>query len=306
MPLPFKHLTSSLQLTPHIVESVFKVARKMETILIRKGRVHLLKDKVVALLFYEASSRTMLSFQAAVQRLGGGMILAHGKHMSSLEKGESLEDTIRMVHSYADLIVMRHPEAGSAARATAVSDVPFINGGDGGNEHPTQSLLDLYTLQKALGRLSHLHLAFACDPLHSRTIRSLALILSQYEGNKFTFIGPESVKPGPAFLEVLAQRNIPCVVTTDLRVGTDADVLYMNRLQEERFEDRAEFEKFRTQYKLTAEMLKGKNTLVMDPLPRVDEIAVDVDPLPNAAYFRQARNGLPIRMALLAMMLGKA
>lgn len=277
----------------------------METILERKGRVHLLKDKVIALLFYEASSRTMLSFQAAVQRLGGGIILAQGRQMSSLEKGESIEDTIRMVDSYADLIVMRHPEAGSAARAAAVSDVPFINGGDGGNEHPTQSLLDLYTLHKALGRLTNMHVAFACDPLHSRTIRSLALILSQYPGNRFTFIGPESLKPGPAFLQVLTERRTPFEVTTNLLVGVEADVLYMNRLQEERFDDHAEFERLRTEYKLTAEMLKGKNTLIMDPLPRIDEIAQDVDPLPNAAYFRQAKNGVPIRMALIAMMLGK-
>ena len=306
MPLPFQHLTSSLQLTPEVAESVFRVAWKMERLMERKGRVHLLKDKVVALLFYEASSRTMLSFQAAAQRLGAGMILSQGKNMSSLNKGESIEDTIRMVHSYADLIVMRHPEAGSAARAAAVSNVPFINGGDGGNEHPTQSLLDLYTLQKELGRLSNLHIAFACDPLHSRTIRSLALILSQYPGNRFAFLGPESLKPGSEFLRVLEERRIPYGITTDLSAGTDADVLYMNRLQEERFDDHHEFERLRTIYKLTASMLQGKNALIMDPLPRVDEIASDVDALPNAAYFRQARNGVPVRMALLAMMLGKA
>ena len=306
MTLPFRHLTSSLQLTPQVVESVFKVAKKMEVILDRKGRVHLLKDTVIALLFYEASSRTMLSFQASVQRLGGGMILAQGRQMSSLDKGESVEDTIRMVHSYADLIVMRHPEAGSAVRAAAVSDVPFINGGDGGNEHPTQSMLDLYTMQKSIGRLSNLHVAFACDPLHSRTIRSLALILSQYPGNRFTFIGPDSLKPGPAFLQVLSERHTPYEITQNLKRGVDADVLYMNRLQEERFDDRAQFARLRTEFQLTAEMLKGKNTLVMDPLPRIDEIAPDVDSLPNAAYFRQARNGVPIRMALIAMMLGKA
>lgn len=306
MPLPFKHLTSSLQLTPEVAESVFKVARKMEKIMERNKRVHLLKDKVIALLFYEASSRTMLSFQAAAQRLGAGMIMAQGKDMSSMQKGETIEDTIRMVHSYSDLIVMRHPEAGSAARGASISAVPFINGGDGGNEHPTQSMLDLYTLHKELGRLSNLHVAFACDPLHSRTIRSLALILSQYPGNRFTFVGPESLKPGPALLRVLEERRVPYDLTTDLRAGTNADVLYMNRLQEERFEDHAEFERLRNAYVLTADMLAGKKTLVMDPLPRIDEIAEEVDRMPNAAYFREARNGVPVRMALLAMMLGKA
>ncbi len=306
MPLPFKHLTSSLQLTPEVAESIFKVARKMEKIMERNKRVHLLKDKVVALLFYEASSRTMLSFQAAAQRLGAGMIMAQGKDMSSMQKGETIEDTIRMVQSYSDLIVMRHPEAGSAARGASVSAVPFINGGDGGNEHPTQSMLDLYTLHKELGRLSNLHVAFACDPLHSRTIRSLALILSQYPGNRFTFVGPESLKPGPALLQVLEERRVPYDITTDLRAGTNADVLYMNRLQEERFEDHAEFERLRNAYVLTPDMLTGKKTLIMDPLPRIDEIAEEVDRMPNAAYFREARNGVPIRMALLAMMLGKA
>jgi aspartate carbamoyltransferase catalytic subunit len=304
MPLPFTHLTSAKQLTPEVLEAVFPVAEDMEKI-IGQGRTDLLKNHVIALLFYEPSSRTMLSFEAATQRLGAGMISAQGKDMSSLNKGESIEDTIRMVMGYADIIVMRHNESGSADRAAAVSTVPFINGGDGWNEHPTQALLDMYTIRKELGRLGGLHVAFAADPLHSRTIRSLALVLSQFTGNRFTFIGPNDLWISDDLRSILTERGVPFEETTELNAGTDADILYMNRLQEERFEDHAEFERHRKDAVLTATMLKGKSVLIMDPLPRVDEISTDVDTLPNAAYFRQAKNGVPVRMALLAMMLGK-
>jgi aspartate carbamoyltransferase catalytic subunit len=304
--LPFTHLLSSEQLTKEAIEAVFTVTEKMEKVRDKKGRTGLLKDKVIALLFYEPSSRTMLSFQSAATRIGSGVILAQGREMSSMKKGESIEDTIRMVMSYADLIVMRHPEAGSAAKGASVSTVPFINAGDGGNEHPTQALLDLYTIRKEKGTLKNLHVAFACDPLHSRTIRSLALTLSQYEGIKLTFISPPSLKASKDFLAKLEKRGVPYTETSDLRSGVDADILYMNRLQEERFEDKSEFEKYRKSFVLSAPMLQGKKTLIMDPLPRIDEIDPSVDTLPNALYFRQAANGVPIRMALMAMMLGKA
>ena len=305
MALPFQHLVSAEQLTKEAIETVFKVAEKMDDVRKKKGRTDLLKDKIIALLFYEPSSRTMLSFQTAVQRLGAGMILSQGKDMSSLKKGESIEDTICMVMSYADLIVMRHPESGTAARAASVCTVPFINAGDGGNEHPTQALLDLYTIKKEKGTLEGLHVAFACDPLHSRTIRSLALTLSQYKGTRFTFVSPPSLKASPDFLQKLKSRGVPYEEVSDLAAGTAADILYMNRLQEERFEDKSEFEKYRKSFVLNASMLTGKNVLIMDPLPRIDEIDKSVDALPNAIYFRQAANGVPVRMALLAMMLGK-
>ena len=306
MPLPFQHLISAKQLTPEVVDSIFKVADEMEKVWSSGTRSTLLQEKIIALLFYEASSRTMLSFQAAVQGLSAGMILAQGKEGSSLIKGESIEDTIRMVARYSDLVIMRHPNAGSADSAAAVSHVPFINAGDGGNEHPTQALLDLYTIHKEVGRLENLHVAFACDPLHSRTIRSLALVLSQYKGNRFTFIGPKNLWISDDLRKALKKRKVPFEETEDLTQGIDADILYMNRLQEERFKDHAEFDKHRKNYVLTANMLKGKDTLIMDPLPRVNEIAADVDDLPNAVYFQQARNGVPVRMALLAMLLGKA
>jgi aspartate carbamoyltransferase catalytic subunit len=306
MSLPFRHLTSAAQLTPEVVKSIFTVAKNMEKIVTEKGRTDLLRDKVVANLFYEPSSRTMLSFQAAASRLGAGIIIAQGKEMSSIKKGESIEDTIRMVMGYADLIVMRHPESGAAERAASVSAVPFINAGDGANEHPTQALLDLYTIWKEKGKLSNVHVAFACDPLHSRTIRSLARSLSHYPGNRFTFISPPSLRASPELLAELKGEGVECGESSDLREGTNADILYMNRLQEERFTDPGEFQRLRKEFILTAPMLSGKNVTIMDPLPRIDEIDPSVDALPNARYFAQAHNGIPIRMALLAMMSGKA
>lgn len=272
----------------------------------KQGRTDLLKDKVVAALFYEASSRTMLSFQSAIQRLGAGAIIAHGKENSSMKKGESIEDTIRMVMGYADCIVMRHPEDGSADRAAAVSSVPFINAGDGGNQHPTQALLDMYTVHKEIGRFEKIHVAFACDPMHSRTIRSLAQVLSQYAGNHFTFISPPSLRMKDDLRSTLLERGVTFDESHDLSAGLNADVLYMNRLQEERFEDRSEFERHRHDFTLRASMLQGKKVIILDPLPRIDEISTDVDALPNAGYFRQARNGVPVRMALLALLLGRA
>ena len=226
--------------------------------------------------------------------------------MSSMKKGESLEDTINMVMGYADLIVMRHPEAGAADRAAGVSSVPFINAGDGPNEHPTQALLDLYTIKKELGRFDNLHVAFACDPKHSRTIRSLAKTLSQYKNNRFTFISLDNFRMEDDLRQILTERGVEIEETTDLCKGTDADILYMNRLQEERFENHDEFEKHRKDFILTAKMLDGKKAIIMDPLPRIDEIETSVDALPNAAYFREAHNGIPVRMALLAILLGKA
>lgn len=303
MPLPFRHLTSSRQLTPEVVKAVFGVIGKMEQMIQEKGRTDLLREKVIAHLFYEPSSRTMLSFEAAAERLGAGMILAQGKEMSSLKKGESIEDTIRMVMEYADLIVMRHPESGAADRAASISTVPFINAGDGWNEHPTQALLDLYTIQKEKGTLEGLYVSFACDPLHSRTIRSLALALSQFQGNHFTFSSPLSLRMSDELRKTLTERGVPFTEVRCLEDALDADILYMNRLQEERFTDRTEFQRCRSACVLRAPMLRGKNILIMDPLPRVDEISPEVDHDRRAAYFRQAENGLYVRMALLNLIL---
>lgn len=305
MALPFDHLISAKQLTTGVLADLFPVADAMDDIWTSGIRSDMLNEKIVALLFYEPSSRTMLSFQAATQGLSAGMILAQGEDSSSFKKGETIEDTIRVVARYSDCIVMRHPEAGSAERAAKVSHVPFINAGDGPNEHPTQALLDAYTIQKKCGQLKDLHIAFSMDAKHSRTIRSLAILLSQYPGNRFTFITPDELKIDPALLQELTDAGVKCEEASELKAGLDADILYMNRLQKERFKEGSDFEKYRKKYCVTAAMLKGKDVLVLDPLPRVGEIAEDVDDLPNAGYFDQVRNGVLVRMALLKMLLAK-
>lgn len=302
--LSFAHLTSAHQITRSDADQLLETAAEMERIE-RAGGSDLLKGKILASLFYEPSTRTRLSFESAMQRLGGSVISAEGIQFSSLFKGESIEDTIIMAAQYADIITMRHPQAGSADKAASVSTVPFINAGDGPAQHPSQALLDLFTIWKELGRFDGITVAFATDPVHSRTIKSLAQILCLYKPKEFIFISPESLKPTSEFVTGIEAKGVKCTVTTDFNALHDADVLYMNRLQQERFDDPQEFERLRKNYILHADMLKDSKTLIMDPLPRVDEIDVSVDALPQAAYFRQTKNGLYMRMALLAHLLGK-
>ncbi len=300
-----KALVSSDQLTPGNVSTVLSVAEAMHKICDLKQRIGLLSDKIVALIFLEPSSRTMLSFQAAAQRLQAGVLFMQGKENSSVAKGETLSDTMKLITGYADLIVARLPETGAAVPAAAACGVPFINAGDGANEHPTQALIDSYTIWRELGTLEGLHIAFGFDPRHSRSIHSLVKLMSQYRGNRFTFVAPEPLRAEPAMLQLLAERGIPYTETTEMEAMRTADVLYLNRLQAERFIDQATFDKYRHAYSLTPAMLTASNRLVLDPLPRVDEIDVAVDDLPVAAYFRQAHNGVPVRMALLSLMLGR-
>jgi len=209
---------------------------------------------------------------------------------------------------YSDFIVMRHPEEGSALRASEASSVPFINAGDGGNEHPTQALLDLYTIHKHFGKLDNLHIVFSADPLHSRCIRSLAKLLSLFPGSEITFASPEELRVSPELRELLHRRGSATreVHRLEDAIGSDTDIIYMNRLQEERFSNPDDFQRLRKAFILTATHLKNRKAVVMSPLPRVDEIDVSVDQTKNAIYFNQARNGVPVRMALLAMMLGRA
>jgi len=304
--LPFKSLISSKQLTPEIITDIFNVTDRMATDIEKSGRTDLLEDKVIALLFFEPSSRTMLSFQAAATRLKAGTVFAQNASSTSFEKGESIEDLIRIVAGYSDIIIMRHAQQGSAAIAADVSDVPFINAGDGGNEHPTQSLIDSYTIFKQIGRLDNLKIAFGYDSLQSRSIHSLSKLLAQYPGNKFTFTGPAELLPSKAMIEELESLGVTCAIESELKSLKGFDVVYVNRLQEERFNDKAIFEKNRRKFRLERDMVEDSKALILDPLPRIDEISTDVDSLPNAAYFKQASFGVPVRMALLAMMLGKA
>lgn len=303
MALSFTHLTSTLQLSRKDADLLIQTALEMEKVL-KKGGDDRLHGKILAALFYEPSTRTRLSFETAMQRLGGSVISAEGLQFSSMYKGETLEDTIVMVNQYADVIAMRHPESGSADRAAKVSDIPFINAGDGANQHPTQGLLDLLTIRKERGKTDGLHIAMCGDLKYGRTVQSLTYLMALYPDNRFTYVSPAALKMPEKTLAFLKEKNIPYVETAHLADGLDADVLYMTRVQKERFDDAAEYEKLKDSYILTAKHLKGKDVTVMHPLPRVNEISTDVDALPNAAYFREAGNGVLMRMALLDLMLG--
>lgn len=303
--LPFQSLISSEQLTPDIISHLFEVIDQMAFDVEKHGRIRLLDDKIVALLFFEPSSRTMLSFQTAAQRLQAGTVFAQNASSTSFEKGESIEDLIRIVAGYSDIIVMRHAQPGSAAIAAHTSSVPFINAGDGGNEHPTQALIDAYTIFKKKGRLSNLNVAFGYDSLQSRSIHSLSKLLAQYPGNRFTFTGPEQLFPAKEMLQDLKHKGVQCHLQSELDGLEEFDVVYVNRLQEERFPERALFEENRQKYRLTRDAVAGTEAIILDPLPRIDEIHTDVDDLPNAVYFEQADFGVPVRMALLSLMLGR-
>ncbi len=306
--MQLKHILSAEQFTdPAYLDRLFAAAALLEKQDKEKVLSPVLSGKILACIFYEPSTRTRLSFEIAAKKLGGQVITAEsGKYSLSAVKGESLEDTIKIISGYVNAIVLRHPEEGSAERAAKVSIVPIINAGDGGNQHPTQALLDLYTIKKLRHSLENLTIAFGCDPLHSRTIRSLATVLSHYPQNKFIFISPPSLRAAPAFLKVLRDRGVEIQESEILADGLEAEILYLNRLQQERFASAEEFEQNRKKLILKSEMLRGKKVLVMDPLPRIDEIDVSVDVLPNAVYFRQAKNGLYLRMALLQEILGTA
>lgn len=305
MPLPFKHLTSIKQLTRADTEEIVRIAVEMEKVR-SKGKSDLLRGKVLASLFYEPSTRTRLSFETAMLRLGGDVLTAEGIQFSSLYKGETIEDTMEMVGQYADIIAMRHPEQGSADIAASASNVPFINAGDGPGQHPTQALLDLFTIRKECGRIDDLHVAMVGDLRYGRTVHSLSYLLGLYKNLRFTLVSPRELTMPEKVTSFLKEKNIPFTETTDIAAALDADMMYMTRVQQERFADKSEYERLKLKYVLTAPMVKGKSVIIMHPLPRVGEIATDVDALPNAAYFRQAGNGVPVRMALLAMLLGKA
>lgn len=305
MPLPFPHLISTKQLTRADTEEILRVAAEMEKIK-SKGKSDLLKGKILASLFYEPSTRTRLSFETAMLRLGGDVITAEGIQFSSLYKGETIEDTMEMVGQYADIIAMRHPEQGSADKAAAASKVPFINAGDGPGQHPTQALLDLYTIQRERGKVDGLEVAMVGDLRYGRTVHSLSYLLGLYDKLKFILISPKELTMPEKVTSFLREKKIPYEEHDDIAAGLNADVVYMTRVQQERFTDKSEYERLKLKYILTAKRLKGKKVTVMHPLPRVGEIATDVDTLPNAAYFRQAGNGVAVRMALLAMLLKKA
>lgn len=265
-----------------------------------------LKGKVVACLFFEPSTRTRLSFEAAVNRLGARVIGFPDNRNTSQTKGETLEDTIRIVSNYVDMIVMRHPRAGAADIAASVASVPVINAGDGANQHPTQTLLDLYAIRKTQGRLEGLDVNMVGDLKYGRAVHSLVDALSHFDP-RFTFTSPDELKIPHKYLEMLDSKDIPYRETGRIEDGLNScDILYMTRVQQERFPDMEEYEKVKDVYRLEASMLKDvkPGMKILHPLPRVNEIATDVDSTPYAYYFQQAGGGMYVRMAIISYLLG--
>lgn len=290
------------------LEYIFRVAHEMRVLVERFGSADLLHGKILANLFYEPSTRTSSSFIAAMLRLGGQVIPINNVQYSSVSKGESLPDTIRTLESYADIIVLRHPEVGAAATAAAYATKPVINAGDGIGEHPTQALLDLFTVAEGLGRVDKLRVAMVGDLKYGRTVHSLTKLLVNFDV-EFAFVSPEILAMPDDVLDVVREHGHKFEVTDDVNaVIADADVLYVTRVQKERFTDLAQYDRVKDQYVVDEALMEKAKTemIVMHPLPRVNEISYGVDDDPRAAYFRQMQNGMYIRMALLAAVLGKA
>ncbi|MBI1940354.1 MAG: aspartate carbamoyltransferase [Acidobacteria bacterium] len=302
------HVIEAQQFDLPILLRLMEIAEEMEK-LVGKGGTTDYHNRVMATLFYEPSTRTRFSFETAMHRLGGRVISTeNAAEFSSVAKGETLEDTIQILNGYADVIVIRHYEVGAAKRAAAVSRVPIINAGDGVGQHPTQALLDLYTIRKEIGAIDGLRIAMVGDLAQGRTVRSLTYLLSKFRDIKLYFVAPPLLKMKGDILEHLQERNIWYTEGTSLeKVLPEVDVVYQTRVQKERFGDRiADYEKCRGVYVINAETLRlmKAKAIIMHPLPRLDEITMDVDNDPRAAYFRQAQNGLYVRMALLTQVLG--
>ena len=301
-----RHVIESQQFSRSLLEELF--ARSEEINREPHKFMGRLNGQVMAALFYEPSTRTRFSFEAAMLRLGGQtMGTDNAREFSSAAKGETLEDTIRIVGGYADVIVIRHNEEGAAKRAAAVSSVPVINAGDGPGQHPTQALLDIYTIKDELNRVDGINVAMVGDLANGRTVRSLTYLLSKFKDIKVWFVAPPAVAMRDDLKAHLDEHHIPWVETDDLEsVLPEVDVVYMTRIQKERFADSDAYNAVKGIYRIDASSLAlmRKYAIVMHPLPRIDEIAPEVDEDPRAAYFRQARNGLPVRMALLDRLLG--
>ena len=302
------HIIEAQQFDLPTLTRLFEVAEEMERVAARGGMTDY-QNRIMATLFYEPSTRTRFSFETAMHRLGGHVISTeNAAEFSSVAKGETLEDTIRILNGYADVIVIRHKEVGSAKRAAAVSRVPVINAGDGAGQHPTQALLDLYTIRKEIGAIDGLRIAMVGDLAQGRTVRSLAYLLSKFQDVKIYFVAPLLLKMKEDILAHLRERNVWWTEETALdKVLPEVDVVYQTRVQKERFGDRlADYEQCRGVYIINTESLRlmKQKAIILHPLPRLEEITMEVDADPRAAYFRQAQNGLYVRMALLTMVLG--
>lgn len=302
-----RDLVSISDLSIEEIERVLSVAEEMDPIASGREVSELLKGKLLATLFFEPSTRTQFSFQVAMSRLGGAYIGIADTKVSSIAKGEDFHDTIKIIDGYVDAIVIRHPKAGSAREAADIAQHPVINAGDGANEHPTQALLDLYTIKRELGRIEGVKIALFGDIKHARSYHSLIPLLGMFRA-ELIFVSPKELDPPEGVVtelkrdfnvEVRQYRNI-------LDVIQEVDVIRLIRVQKERFPNEEEYHKVKNSYVINLELLKHakKDMIVMHGLPRIDELDRRVDDTPHAAYFRQAFNGVPVRMALLSLFLG--
>ena len=302
-----KDILHGNQFSKKDVDAIIEVASEFEKEIKKKGKLSLLKGEILATLFYEPSTRTRLSFEAAMQRLGGGVIGMGSVESSSVAKGETLVDTVRTVSQYADIIVLRHPRTGSAKEAADATPIPVINAGDGAGQHPTQALLDIYTIRKEMGTLKNLTVSLAGDLKYGRTVHALVELLSLFKA-KLYFVSPGLLRMPEEITQRLKEKGIPVLETEDMLEAAKAShLIYMTRIQKERFADLSEYEKVKGSFIIDHKFLEklGKKITLLHPLPRVDEIHPEVDTYSGAAYFRQMRNGVFVRMALLAMIFGK-
>lgn len=300
-----KNIISIKEFTKEEILELLKRAKELKD----EPNVDLIKNKIVATLFFEPSTRTRLSFTSASFRIGAKVLGFDSPSATSLKKGESLRDTIKMVEGYADVIVMRHLRDGAAKFASDVSEIPVINAGDGANEHPSQTLLDLYTILEEQGTIDNLTTAFVGDLKYGRTVHSLARALSKFKCKKFYFVAPNEIQITKEITDELDEKGIEYELVSDYKeILNEVDVLYMTRIQKERFEDADLYEKVKDVYEISKETIIGKckeNMIILHPLPRVNEINIDLDDTRHALYFKQAKNGVQVREAMIGTVAGK-
>ncbi len=298
-----RDIISIKDFTREEINYILEMASAMEPV--AKSGSDMLRGKMLATLFFEPSTRTRLSFESAMYKLGGSAIGFAEAEVASVKKGENLADTVRVVEKYADVIALRHPLEGAARLAAEFAEVPIINAGSGAEEHPTQALLDLYTIWRELGKIDELHIALVGDLRYGRTVHSLAYALSLYDVT-LHLVSPESLRMRREVLDTIKDRIEVVEKSTIEEILPRLDVLYITRIQKERFPDAAEYAKVKGSYKVDLKLLeKAKNhMIVLHPLPRIDEIAAEVDTTSHARYFQQVWNGIVTRMTLLALILG--
>jgi aspartate carbamoyltransferase catalytic subunit len=300
-----RHIISIKDFSKEEIDYVLKKSKEMEDLLANEKTSNLMKNKILATLFFEPSTRTRMSFEAAMKKLGGMTIGFDNAEVSSEVKGESVADTVKVASGYSDVIVIRHPYEGSARLASENSDVPVINGGDGSNQHPTQTLLDLYTIKREFKKIDGLNICLVGDLKYGRTVHSLTNALENYDV-ELTFVSPQELRMPRNVIKELEAKKIKVKELSKLN-PKDVDVIYATRIQKERFPDLQEFERVKDAFVLNNEAIEGikEKAIIMHPLPRVTEIASEIDKTPYARYFEQAKNGVPVRMALLCLVAGK-